>query len=360
MQCPHMPRVSLRTVAAEVGYSKQTVSLALRGSPLVPPPTAELVKKAAAKLGYRSNPILSAIMAQIGATGDLRFHGKLALLNAYRDRDAFRTHATIPTYVRGCEQRAGERGYSFDRFWLHEPRLSVDRWISILRTRGTRGLVVVGLMDGKKLPPHLAPLWQAFPAIVTGVRTSNPALSLSCVDHHDLIVQAFAKALALGYRRPALVIKDRIDELVECRFSAAMLACQRGLPAARRIPAFTRIDQARTNRTVFFDWLDTHRPDVLLSLYNVVFPWLKERALRVPADIGVIQLEWRDNQRKVAGMDQHNDLVGEAAVDMLVGMIQRNESGLPAAPRATLLTASWVDGQSVRDAPKNARCAPSQ
>ena len=47
-------------------------------------------------------------------------------------------------------------------------------------------------------------------------------------------------------------------------------------------------------------------------------------------------------------MNQHNDAVGEAAVDMVVGQIHRNESGIPPYPRATLIGASWVDGQSVR------------
>ena len=89
---------------------------------------------------------------------------------------------------------------------------------------------------------------------------------------------------------------------------------------------------------------------MLLSLYNIVFPWLKDRGLRVPQDVGVIQLEWRASHPEIAGMNQHNDAVGEAAVDMVVGQIHRNESGIPAFPRATLIGASWVDGSSVKRA----------
>ena len=50
-------------------------------------------------------------------------------------------------------------------------------------------------------------------------------------------------------------------------------------------------------------------------------------------------------------MNQHNDAVGEAAVDMVVGQIHRNESGIPDFPRATLIGASWVEGESVREQP---------
>jgi LacI family transcriptional regulator len=127
-----------------------------------------------------------------------------------------------------------------------------------------------------------------------------------------------------------------------------MLTAQQALPASRRLPAFTQLDRARTDRDLFHRWFDQHKPDVLLSLYNILFPWLKERSLRVPQDVGIIQLEWRESHADISGMNQHNDAVGEAAVDMVVGQIHRNETGIPAFPRATLIGASWVEGQSVR------------
>jgi LacI family transcriptional regulator len=255
--------------------------------------------------------------------------------------------------VQGCERRAERLGYSFDYFWLHDPKLRADSWLRVLRTRAIKGLILVGMMDQNQLPPHLLPVWENFPCVVTGVRTRDPALSFSCVDHHDLVIQAFERALALGYQRPALVVEERIDRLVEWRFTGAMLTAQQALPQARRLPAFTRIDRARINPDLFHHWFDRHQPDVLLSLYNIVFPWLKDRGLRVPKDVGVIQLEWRASHAEISGMNQHNETVGEAAVDMVVGQIHRNEAGIPDFPRATLIGASWVDGESVR--PQHAR-----
>ena len=342
------PVVTMRVIADQVGYSKNTVSLALRGHRSIPESTRNLIRKAADKLGYRPNAVVSHLIAQLRAGRTAQFQAKLALVNAHRDPKAFRSHATIPAYVRGCEQRGLQLGYMFDQFWLHDPKLKAESWIRILRTRGIKGIIIVGLMDHNQLPPHLQDVWAAFPTVVTGVRTRDPALSFSCVDHHDLLIQAFERALALGYQRPALVIDERIDRLVEGRFSGAMLTAQQGLPAARRVPAFLQIDQARTDPKLFPRWLDRHRPDVLLSLYNIVFPWLKDHGLRVPKDIGVIQLEWRESHAEISGMNQHNDAVGEAAVDMVVGQIHRNESGIPDFPRATLIGASWVEGQSVR------------
>lgn len=348
-----MPPITMSMIAAETGWSKNTVSLALRGDPQIPESTREIIRKAADRLGYRPNAIVSQLMAQLRSSQTVRFQAKLALVNANRDPKAFRTHATIPAYVQGCQRRAEKLGYSFDQFWLHDPKLKAESWIRVLHTRAIKGLIIVGMMDQNHLPPHLRPVWENFPCVVTGVRTRDPALSFSCVDHHNLTVRAFEQALALGYQRPALVIEERIDRLVEGRFSGAMLTAQQSLPRARRVPAFLQIDRARTERGVFYDWFDRHRPDVLLSLYNVVFPWLKEHGLRIPKDVGVIQLEWRASHAEISGMNQHNDAVGEAAVDLVVSQIHHNETGIPVFPRATLIGASWVDGESVR--PQTAR-----
>lgn len=338
----------MRDIAEQVGVSKNTVSLALRGDRSISTATRERVRATAERLGYKPNALVAQLTAQLRSRRGAGFQAKLALLNAHRDQGAFRTHATIPAYVAGCRRRGAQLGYDFDEFWLHEPAQRSEALLRILRARGIRGAIVIGLMERNQLPAHLAPIWDELPCVVTGVRTRGPALSFSCVDHHDLVIQACERALALGYRRPALVVDRRIDRLVEGRFSGAMLTAQQALPANRRLPAFLDLEAARQDPEVFFAWFRRHRPDVLLSLYNVVFPWLKHLGCNVPADVGVIQLEWRESQAEVAGMNQHNDAVGEAAVDMVVGQLHRNECGVPAFPRATLIGASWVDGTSVR------------
>jgi LacI family transcriptional regulator len=310
--------------------------------------TRQRIRKIAEKMGYQPNAIVSHLMAQLRASRTSRFQAKLALVNANLDPRAFTEHPTIPTYVEGCEARAQRLGYSFDRFWLHDPTLTAERWLRILQTRAIRGIVIVGLMDQNRLPPQFVPVWQGLPTVVTGVRTREPSLSFCCVDHHTLALMALEKALSLGYQRPALVLDEVIDNLVERRFSAGFLTGQRSLPKNRQIPLFTSISKAQKDPTQFFAWMDRHSPDVIFTLYNVVFQWLKQRRLRVPEDIGVIQLEWRETRPEIAGFNQHNRVTGEAAVDMVVSQIHNNEVGVQEFPRATLIGASWVDGPSVR------------
>lgn len=344
-----MGQPTLKDIAKAVGYSKNTVSLALRGDRQIPAATRERIRAAAEAMGYRPNAVVSQLMAQLRASRTTRLQAKLALVNANRDRDAFRSHPTIPTYVEGCENRAGKLGYGFDRFWLHDPELTAARWLRIMDTRGIKGVVLVGLMDTNHLPDALRPVWERLPTVVTGVRTRDPALSFCCVDHHNLALMAFEKALALGYRRPGLVLDDVIDALVERRFSAGYLTGQRMIPRAQQVPMFSDVTAAAKEPERFRAWLTEHQPDVIFTLYNNVLGWLKAAGLRVPEDVGVIQLEWRATRPEIAGMNQHNYVTGEAAVDMVVSQIHNNETGVQEFPRATLIGATWVDGASVRE-----------
>lgn len=343
-----MARPTLNDIVRLVGYSKNTVSLALRGDPQIPEATRARIRSAAEKIGYQPNAVISHLMAQLRASRTTRLQATLALVNANRDPDAFRNHPTIPTYVQGCESRATRLGYALDRFWLHDPTLNAARWLRIIHTRGIKGLVLVGLMDTNHLPEHLRPVWEQLPCVVTGVRTRDPALSFSCVDHHNLTLMAVERALALGYRRPGLVLDDVIDALVERRFSAGFNTGRRSLPRGQHIPTFTEVEPARQDPRIFRAWLERYQPDIIFTLYNRVLAWLHEAGRRVPEDVGVIQLEWRATRPEISGMNQHNIVAGEAAVDMVVSQIHNNETGVQEFPRATLIGATWVEGTTIR------------
>ncbi|MCX6938279.1 MAG: LacI family DNA-binding transcriptional regulator [Verrucomicrobia bacterium] len=340
-----MSQPSMAEVARTLGVSKNTVSLALRGSPRVAAETRERIVQKAEMMGYRLNPTIAHLMAQLRQTRAPGYQATLAIINAHGTPDAFTRHATIPAYVDGCRRRARQLGYRLDEFWLHEPNLTVARWRSIFQARNIRGIIVVGLMQNNRLPSHMAGLWDEFPAVVTGVRTRDPALSFACSDHHALALEAFEKAIDLGYRRPALVLDRVIDDLIEGRFTAGFLTGQSRLsPAQPKTYPFYNIAAARIDPGVFSNWLKENQPDVIFTLYHEVKRWLLDLGLRVPGDIGLIQYEWRPDHADWSGMDQRNDLVGEAAVDMIISMIHHNQRGVPPQARATIIGPRWIEG----------------
>jgi DNA-binding LacI/PurR family transcriptional regulator len=343
-------------IARAAGVSKNTVSLALRNSPQIPPATRDKIAALAATMGYQKNPTVAYLMAQLRKGVHKGHKASLAFLNANEDRNALRIHPTIPTYVEGCRRRAAQTGYSLDEFWLHDPDLTAAKLNKILRARNIRGVLVVGLMNTNHLPERFMPIWEEFACVVTGVRTRDPALSFACTDHHMLALRAVENALRLGYQRPGLVLDGVIDRLVEHRFTAGFQIAQQQLPARQRLHPFYSVTEARQNPALFQTWFEKEKPDVILTLYHVVHRWVKGLGLRVPEDVGLIQLEWRPDHAHWAGMHQHNDIVGEAAVEMVISMIHNNEYEIPLFPRATLLGSTWVDGQTVSHSMQNPEC----
>lgn len=338
----------MTTIAERAGVSKNTVSLALRHDPQIPVATRRRIVKIANSLGYAKNPVVAQLMTELRKAHPAGYRRTLALLNANQDAHAFTKHPTIPTYVDGCKRRAAFHGYKFDEFWLNDPELNGERLDRILRARGIRGVLIVGLMNENQLPERFASTWTKHACVVTGVRTRNPTLPFCCVDHHALVMQAFEQARAHGYSRPALVVDQRIDRLVDGRFTSGMWVSQQSLPAKDRLAGFYSVEASRDDQSAFFTWLNKQKPDVIFTLYNFVRGWVERAGLKVPEEIGLIQLERRRGSEEWAGMDQHNDQTGEAAVDMLVGMVHNNEIGLPPFPRATLIGGTWISGRTVR------------
>jgi LacI family transcriptional regulator len=338
----------MTTIAARAGVSKNTVSLALRHDPQIPVATRARITQIAHELGYVKNPVVAQLMGELRRTQPRGLPRTLALLNAHQDPRAFTRHPTIPAYVAGCRRRAAQLGYALDEFWLHDPKLYGERLNRLLRARNVRGALIVGLMRENRLPPRFSVTWQHHAVVVTGVRTREPTLNFACVDHHALVLEAMEHIRRLGYTRPGLVVEGTIDRLVEGRFGAGFWTAQQLLPAADRLPPFFEIEAARATPTLFADWCRAHRPDVILTLHTVVREWLDALGARVPADLGLVQLELRRGCEDWAGMDQHNDLTGEAAVDTVVSLLHGAESGLPTSPRATLISPSWRNGHTTR------------
>ena len=339
---------TLQDIARESGAGKTTVSLALRDDRRLRPETRARIQRIAAEMGYHANATVSALMAQLRASRTPKYQATLGILNASSERETLQRFSTFRDWLTGCVSRATQLGYGLDDFWLREPGVPPGRLASILEARGIRGLIIAGVGDRARIQAEFETVWARFACVVIGLHAARPSLHCVTNDQFSTALQAVERVLALGYRRPGLVIENGIDANVEYRFSAGFAVAQRALPRSARLPV---CDFDRAKPAAFTAWYEKHRPDVILGLHEEVKAWLAAMKVRVPRDVGLVHLDRTAEMHGWAGMNQGNEMVGMAAIDMIVGQIHRSETGIPERPRAMMVESAWVDGETV------AKCA---
>ncbi len=335
----------MQDVANAAGVGKATVSLALRDDPRLRPETRKRIQELAEKMGYRTNATVANLMAQLRASKTPKYQATLGFINASPYRDAFSGLPTFRDWITGCKRRAAQLGYGLDEFWLNEPGLTPARLTRILESRGIRGLVFCGILDHDAMPAEFAPLWTNCASVVVGIRTSTPPLHFVCNDQYTTAKSAVFELLKLGYQRPGLVMIPRVDEIVDCRFSAGFWAGQLEIPEAKRAP-IAHLNES--DQSGFRAWFTKHQPDVVVCIHTEVKRWLDNLGARVPEHVGLAHLDRTPDMTDWAGMQQNNDLVGAAAVDMLIGQLHRNESGLPKFTKSMFIQSTWITSGSVR------------
>jgi LacI family transcriptional regulator len=56
----------------------------------------------------------------------------------------------------------------------------------------------------------------------------------------------------------------------------------------------------------------------------------------------------------LSGVEENQEMVGAAAIDLVATQIMSNSHGLPAHPKLILIEGTWVDGETMRFNPKTA------
>ncbi len=330
---------NMNDIARAAGVGKATVSLALRDDPRLRPETRARIQKVAQELGYETNATVANLMAQLRASRTPRYQATLALLNVSTNPRVIEELPTFASWARGAEVRARGLGYGLDRFWLQEPGVSPGRVKSILDSRGIRGVLLIGALEHGALGTRHAALWRGQACVALGAPTT-PAFHFACNDQYATALTAVRRLRALGCQRPGLVINGDVDANVEHRFSAAFLA---GAEAGR-----ARVFDFAPGRFALFEkWMRREKPDAILCLHAEVRTWLERLGLRAPDGIALAHLDLNDQLGDWAGMNQNSEMVGAAAVDLVIGQLHRNEAGAPTHPKCLLIQSDWVAGATV-------------
>jgi DNA-binding LacI/PurR family transcriptional regulator len=348
-----MPRrITLRDIALKADVDISTVSRALRNSAIVHAETRSQIQKIAADLGYIPDPALSALAAyRKSLQPSSSYQSTLAWLDNWPVRGAMREIQSFDEYFLGATERANRFGYKLEEFFLHDKGMTPARMASILRARNIQGIIVPPQQhDGGKLDFDFS----RFSAVALGY-SLRPALLHVVTNHQFLSIKLVVKKLLeLGYRRIALYLYADWDKKVNEGYSTGFLSAQKQLPGKDRMPAYLYEGSESVAEEIiaaeFRDWFTRARPEVIITqgLHPELVNWLKPLRVRVPHDVGIVDLSTHPDKPRVSGIYQNDRLIGATAADVVIGMLQRNEQGLPSTLTYTQVEGVWQPGNSVR------------
>lgn len=343
-------RATLRDVAQHAGVHCSTASLALRNNPRIPLATRQRVQTSATAVGYRVDPLVAALMRnrrRRESSGPVT----LAYVTNHPTRFGWRaTNPARPDCDAGARAEAERRGFRLEHFWHREPGIGPHRLGEILRHRGIRG-VILG-----RLPWDQASLdfeYDRFACVALGLTPLGVPLPRVAEDHFGAVTLAMEQCAARGYQRAGLVFSTATENAaVSERRLGAFCAQQRRLPEASRVAPYSENPPSACS---FARWFEEQAPDVLITTQATpVAQWLKAMRVAVPTDVGLIDLE-PAAQGNVAGVCHDSARLGALAIELLVGLLQRNATGSASGPgEQVLLSGQWREGLTL---PPSVECA---
>ncbi|MDF3055826.1 MAG: transcriptional regulator [Rariglobus sp.] len=342
---PSNPSLTMSDLAKAAGVSKMTVSLALRGHQKISAETRERIRLLAEKMGYRPNPLVQTLMANLRSTRPAQYHSTIAWVTAFPTREGWCKHWVHKLYHQGAVARAAALGYKIESFWAFAPGLSGAALSRMLRARGIRGLIVppVGV-PGTRLEIE----WEHFSCATIGYSFMEPRLHRAASNLHDAMSRALAECTRRGFKRIGFAIPSDTDLRVNHSWLATYLAWQQFIPKGERLPV---INASGPLQDPLPAWLKKHRPEVIISPNTEFSTWLPKLGRRIPEDIGLITLSRPGNDTattRISGISQNDVTVGEAVVDLVVAQLQHNETGVPKYPRVVLTDGFWSEGKTLR------------
>jgi LacI family transcriptional regulator len=335
--------VRMQDIADEAGVSRAAVSMALRNHPSLPQTTCKRIQQLAEKLGYRPNPLVSALMTYLRTVKTVKHPSlTLAFVSKFSQKGPWKSFLS-PDLITNAAASAEQLGYRLEEFWMGDLGMSNERFWKVLYHRGVRGMILAPLPAAHA---HLSFDWSRFCTVAIGNTLVQPRLHRVSTNRHRAMELAVRRLRHLGYRKMGLAINADQDGRVDHQWAAAFEWEQQQVRAAEHTKSFLASEEKWTERH-FAQWYQKNRPEVILSDDARIIAWLKNLGQAVPKDIGFVHLWNPDKSGKYAGLYHDPPAIGATAVNFLVGLIQRNESGIPETPQTLLLEASWVDGDSL-------------
>lgn len=314
-----MNRPTLHDVARVADVSHMTVSRVLNGVRSVRAETADRVRAAVDKLGYRPDPALSAL-ASYRTKGSGRGSGVLAFI----DCDGTGHSRSV---FEGVRKEASLLGYACESIRLPTGERKQAQLSRVLFHRGVQGLL---FGPSEKRQEFTGWDWSRFAAVSLGALCHRPAMHAVSMDYFHGASSACERLFEAGRKRLALLVdshlQNRTGNLWLGGYAAGVLAAHAPLTCPDSILSAPHALPA---------WLKKEKIDAILTIHSHLAPVLEK------SEIDTVYL----NQEGAGLPFPHYHLpyadIGREGVRLLHHALLRQEFGLPAEPKRVSLQGAW-------------------
>jgi LacI family transcriptional regulator len=165
-------------------------------------------------------------------------------------------------------------------------------------------------------------------------------------DHHGAMRTIMEVCRERGYQRPALIISPTYSERTGHRWLAAyLMELFLFFPGAKPLVLIRDRKPTELISPEIAAWVHENQPDVIIA--NVVRATWEVEMAKLSRPTGLVTLGIRELPSNLAGIDQKHSRTGALAIELLVGKMQRNETGCREQEEIHLVQGAWHDGASL-------------
>ncbi len=326
-----LPKPTMRDVALAAGVAISTVSKALRGDPTIPEVRRAQIREIAGTMGYRPNPMVAALMAQLHHSRRCSDPCRIAWIDLWPTGTG-RT-AMLERLLTGARCRAKELGFGIEVYSAASDGTDPRQLRRLLVARSHWGFII---------PPVPEPLADfeldvsGLTGVTIGTSLRMPSLHRVSPNHFQGATLAFRRMLEAGHKRIGMVISPEMNLRVHGKWLGAYLAMQQTIPNEHRIPpCIMPLD--RTDG--IGEWRKAYHPDAILVAEERVVSWLGKQPDYARLPVASLMLEGR--VPGCPGVVYRFEHIGAVAVEVVVGQIHRNERGCPPVPHTVEVDSHW-------------------
>lgn len=343
---PRLPHHSptMADVGRLAGVCASTVSLALRNDPRIPEATRLRVQKAAHKLQYTPDPMLSALVARRSQSGQSRALANIAAILDDRWPN-YEVNGWITLHFHGMEKACQQLGYHLDIINIQRDLHTHPNPDRLLTSRGIRGLVILPVYDNNINVPLD---WNRYAAISIGTPLDHVRTHHTSADLYSGMTLACEKIRELGYYRVGLAHWKLYEERNRYEWLGSLCKESYAHTGFTVVPPYLS-ENERPDEAELLSWFQKHQPDCILTNNTWVDRLLRQSGVKVPQDVGIVALSRNVSYMEpFSGIAQHLDTTAEVAVKHVHTMLMHGETGLPEYPSEIKIYPHWHDGTTTQ------------